>query len=114
MKECLFCSIIAGNIPADKIYEDDDVLAFNDIGAQAPHHFLLIPKKHISTLNDTNNSDAALLGKLSLTASKIAKQLGFAETGYRVVMNCNEQGGQSVYHIHLHCLGGRDLSWPPG
>ena len=114
MKECLFCSIIAGNIPADKIYEDDDVLAFNDIGAQAPHHFLVIPKKHISTLNDTNNSDAALLGKLSLTASKIAKQLGFAETGYRVVMNCNEQGGQSVYHIHLHCLGGRDLSWPPG
>ena len=114
MKECLFCSIIAGDIPADKIYEDDDMLAFNDIGAQAPHHFLVIPKKHISTLNDTNNSDAALLGKLSLTASKIAKQLGFAETGYRVVMNCNEQGGQSVYHIHLHCLGGRDLSWPPG
>ena len=112
MSDCLFCKIIAGDIPADKIYEDDDVLAFHDIGAQAPHHFLVIPKKHISTLNDVD--DAALVGKLTLTASQIAKDFGFAENGYRVVMNCNEQGGQTVYHIHLHCLGGRQMTWPPG
>jgi len=112
MNDCLFCKIIAGDIPADKIYEDDDVLAFYDIGAQAPHHFLVIPKKHIATLNDVD--DAVLVGKLTLTATNIAKELGFADDGYRVVMNCNEQGGQTVYHIHLHCLGGRQLSWPPG
>ncbi|SMN14436.1 Bis(5'-nucleosyl)-tetraphosphatase (asymmetrical) [uncultured Candidatus Thioglobus sp.] len=112
MSNCLFCKIIAGDIPAEKIYEDADVLAFHDIGSQAPHHFLVIPKKHIATLNDVD--DAALLGKLTLTASKIAKDLGFSQDGYRVVMNCNEQGGQTVYHIHLHCLGGRNLSWPPG
>jgi histidine triad (HIT) family protein len=112
MNDCLFCKIIAGDIPADKIYEDDDVLAFHDIGAQAPHHFLVISKTHIATINDTQ--DSSLLGKLTLTAVTIAKQLGFAEDGYRVVMNCNEQGGQTVYHIHLHCLGGRQLTWPPG
>lgn len=112
MSNCLFCKIIAGEIPAEKIYEDEDVYAFHDIGKQAPYHFLVIPKEHIATLNNTK--DATLLGKLTLTASKIAKQLGFAEQGYRVVMNCNEQGGQTVYHIHLHCLGGRELKWPPG
>ncbi len=112
MSDCLFCKIINGDIPADKIYEDDDVFAFHDIGAQAPHHFLVVPKTHIATLNDVK--DSALVGKLALTATKIAKQLGFADDGYRVVMNCNEQGGQSVYHIHLHCLGGRQLTWPPG
>ncbi len=112
MSDCLFCKIIEGDIPAKKIYEDDDVFAFHDIGAQAPHHFLVIPKKHIATLNDTD--DTTLIGKLILTASKITKDLGFAEDGYRVVMNCNEQGGQTVYHIHLHCLGGRNLAWPPG
>lgn len=114
MNDCLFCNIVAGDVSADKIYEDDDMLAFHDIGAQAPHHFLVIPKKHIATLNHADDTDAILLGKLALTASKIAKQLDFAKLGYRVVMNCNEQGGQSVYHIHLHCLGGRQLSWPPG
>ncbi len=112
MSDCLFCKIIEGDIPAKKIYEDDDVFAFHDIGAQAPHHFLVIPKKHIATLNDTD--DTTLIGKLILTASKITKDLGFAEDGYRVVMNCNEQGGQTIYHIHLHCLGGRNLAWPPG
>ncbi len=112
MYDCLFCKIIAGEIPSNKIYEDEDVFAFHDIEAQAPHHFLVIPKIHISTLNDAD--DAHLLGKLTLTASKIAKDLGFADDGYRVAMNCNEQGGQSVYHIHLHCLGGRQLKWPPG
>ena len=114
MSDCLFCQIIAGNIPAEKIYEDDSVLAFYDISAQAPQHFLVIPKAHIATLNDATDTQSTLLGKLMLTASRLAKQLGFAESGYRVVMNCNEQGGQSVYHIHLHCLGGRHLSWPPG
>ncbi len=112
MSDCLFCKIIAGEIPSKKIYEDEDVYAFHDIGAQAPHHFLVIPKQHIATLNDAN--DATLIGKLTLTASKIAKQMDFADEGYRVVMNCNEQGGQTVYHVHLHCLGGRPLSWPPG
>lgn len=92
--------------------EDDDIFAFYDISAQAPHHFLVIPKKHISTLNDA--TDATLIGKLTLTASQIAKDLGFAEDGYRIIMNCNEQGGQTIYHIHLHCLGGRQLNWPPG
>lgn len=112
MSDCLFCNIIAGDIPAEIIYEDDEVLAFHDVGKQAPHHFLVIPKTHIATLNDAD--DAALVGKLSLTASKIAKQMNFAEAGYRVVMNCNENGGQTVYHIHLHCLAGRSLTWPPG
>ena len=112
MSDCLFCKIIKGDIPANKIFEDEDVLAFHDIGAQAPHHFLVIPKKHIATINAAN--DSALIGKLTLTASKIAQDLGFADDGYRVVMNCNEDGGQTVYHIHLHCLGGRSLSWPPG
>lgn len=112
MPDCLFCKIINGDIPADKIYEDDDVLAFHDIGAQAPHHFLVIPKQHIATLNDVD--DPEILGKLTMTASKIAKNLGFSDDGYRVVMNCNEDGGQTVYHIHLHCLGGRTLAWPPG
>jgi len=104
--------MVAGGIPVDKIYEDDDVLAFHDIGKQAPHHFLVIPKQHISTLNEAN--DPEILGKLAITASNIAKDLGFADDGYRVVMNCNEDGGQTVHHIHLHCLGGRSLTWPPG
>ncbi len=112
MSDCLFCKIIAGDIPSNKIYEDEDVFAFHDIDAKAPHHFLVIPKKHIATLNDTN--DAELLGKLTLTASKIAKDLGIADSGYRTVMNCNKDGGQTVFHIHLHCLGGRELDWPPG
>ncbi len=112
MTYCLFCKMINGDIPVNKIYEDEDVLAFHDINPQAYHHFLVIPKTHIKTLNDTD--DAQLLGKLTLTASRIAKELGFADEGYRVVMNCNEQGGQTVYHIHLHCLGGRALTWPPG
>lgn len=112
MSDCLFCKIIKGDIPANKIFEDEEVLAFHDIGAQAPHHFLVIPKQHIATINDAN--DPALIGKLILTARKIAQDLGFADDGYRVVMNCNEDGGQTVYHIHLHCLGGRSLSWPPG
>ena len=112
MENCIFCSIVNGDIPAEKLYEDDEVLAFKDVNAQAPEHFLVIPKEHISTSNDAK--DEALLGKLSITASEIAKERGFAEEGYRLVMNCNRHGCQSVFHIHLHCLGGRQMSWPPG
>lgn len=109
---CLFCKIVAGEIPAELIFEDDEVVAFFDVNPQAPTHFLVIPKAHIATLNEA--TEAQLLGKMTRTASKIAKQLGVAESGYRLVMNCNADGGQSVYHIHLHCLGGRALLWPPG
>ena len=112
MKNCIFCSIIKGDITAKKLYEDDDVLAFKDVNAQAPEHFLVIPKEHISTPNDA--TDEGLLGKLNTTAVMIAKERGFAESGYRLVMNCNGDGCQSVFHIHLHCLGGRQLNWPPG
>jgi histidine triad (HIT) family protein len=111
---CLFCSIVNQTIPADIIYQDDDVVAFHDITPQAPHHFLVIPKKHITTINDLEPEDATLFGKLALTAKKIAAEQGIADDGYRLVMNCNENGGQSVYHIHLHVLGGRKLQWPPG
>ena len=112
MENCIFCAIIKGDIPTEKLYEDDVVVAFEDINAQAPEHFLVIPKKHIATPNDAE--DDALLGKLSLIAAKIAKERGFSEQGYRLVMNCNKDGFQSVYHIHLHCLGGRQMTWPPG
>ncbi|MCG8013774.1 MAG: histidine triad nucleotide-binding protein [Candidatus Thiodiazotropha weberae] len=96
------------------VYEDDDVLAFRDINPQAPCHVLIIPKKHISTLNDLTEQDAELVGKLYLAAAKVAKQEGIDEAGYRTVMNCNEQAGQTVFHIHLHLLGGRRMNWPPG
>lgn len=110
----LFDKIIAREVPAEIVYEDDQVLAFNDINPQAPTHVLIIPKKPIATLNDLTEEDAALVGRLPLVAARLAKQLGFADEGYRVVMNCNEYGGQSVYHIHMHLLGGRRLNWPPG
>ena len=111
---CLFCKIINEEIPADIVYQDDDVLAFRDINPQAPTHILCIPKKHISTTNDISDEDEKLIGKLVSTASKLAKQLGFAEDGYRLNLNCNDHGGQTVFHIHLHLLGGRQFSWPPG
>ena len=112
MEDCIFCSIIKGDIPANILYSDESVLAFRDVNAQAPEHFLVIPKKHIATANDT--SDEAIMGKLMITAANVAKDLGFAEQGYRLVMNCNSDGGQTVSHIHLHCLGGRQMTWPPG
>jgi histidine triad (HIT) family protein len=111
---CIFCKIVSGDIPAQKLYEDEHVIAFNDLFPTAPTHFLVIPKKHISTVNDLTAEDAALFGQLPLTAAKLAKQLGFDEAGYRLVMNCNGDGGQSVYHIHMHVLAGRQLSWPAG
>ena len=112
--DCLFCKLVNGDIPANILYQDDEVIAFEDIAPQAPTHFLVIPKRHISTLNDLSPEDAALVGKLPLTAAKVAKELGIDHSGYRVVMNCNENGGQTVYHIHMHVLGGRSMTWPPG
>lgn len=112
--DCLFCKIINGAIPADIIYQDDDVLGFKDVNPQAPTHVLFIPKKHIATVNDLEINDAALVGKLYLAAKKVATELGVAEDGYRLVMNCNAGAGQTVFHIHLHMLAGRRLGWPPG
>lgn len=114
MSDTIFTKIINREIPADIVYENEDVLAFNDITPQAPTHVLIIPKKPIATINDIQTQDAELVGKLFLAAQAIAKAQGFAEGGYRVVMNCNEDAGQSVFHIHLHLLAGRKLTWPPG
>lgn len=114
MQSCLFCKIINRELPAEIAYEDDQVLAFHDIQPQAPTHILIIPKRHISTLNELSPEDASLVGRLQVTAAHLAKELGFAEAGYRVVMNCNEDGGQTVGHIHMHLLAGRSLTWPPG
>ncbi|WP_017443834.1 histidine triad nucleotide-binding protein [Gayadomonas joobiniege] len=113
MADTIFDKIIKKEIPADIIYETDEVLAFNDISPQAPFHCLIIPKKAIATINDIQPEDAQLIGQLYLAAAEIAKQQGVAENGYRVVMNCNKDGGQSVYHIHLHMLAGKTLGWPP-
>lgn len=114
MSDCLFCKINNGDIPAEILYQDDDVTAFRDISAQAPTHFLVIPKKHISTLNELEQGDAELMGKLFLAAKKVAADEGIADDGFRSVINCNNDGGQTVFHIHLHVLGGRAMSWPPG
>lgn len=114
MTDCLFCKIIDGEIPCDKVYEDDDVLAFRDINPQAPTHILIIPKKHIATVNDLEDADQALAGRLMLVAKQLATGEGIAEEGYRLVMSCNKGGGQDVFHIHLHLLGGRQMTWPPG
>jgi histidine triad (HIT) family protein len=111
---CLFCNIISKEIPADIVYQDDRVIAFRDINPQAPNHVLVIPRKHISTLNDAVAEDAQLLGHMMLTGAKLAGELGCADAGYRVVMNCNAAGGQTVFHIHLHLLCGRNMHWPPG
>ena len=112
--DCLFCKIANGTIPGEIVYQDDDVIAFRDISPHAPQHHLIIPRKHISTINDFTEEEAELFGKLGLAAKKLAKQLGVDESGYRVVMNCNEDGGQTVFHVHMHFLAGRSLAWPPG
>jgi histidine triad (HIT) family protein len=114
MTDCLFCKIINDDIPAEIAYQDDTVLAFNDIDPKAPTHILIIPKKHISTLNDLTDSDTHIVGHMVQIAQKIAKDLHHDTDGYRIVMNCNEHGGQTVFHIHLHLLAGRNLTWPPG
>ena len=114
MSDTIFSKIVRHEIPADIVYENDDVLAFRDLNPQAPVHVLFIPKRAIATLNDAVAGDAELLGKLLLATAEYAKQEGFAEQGYRTVINCNEDGGQTVYHLHVHLLAGRRLSWPPG
>ncbi len=114
MTDCLFCKMVAGDIKPDTVYENDEVLAFRDINPQTPVHVLVIPKRHIATTNDLEAGDAELIGKLYLVAKQVAEQEGIAEPGYRTLINCNRDGGQAVYHIHLHLMGGRPLGWPPG
>ena len=114
MGDTIFGKITRREIPADIVYEDDDVLAFRDIDPKAPVHVLFIPKKAFATLNDLSGDDALLIGKVVLAATKWAKAQGFADDGYRLVMNCNRDGGQTVFHIHLHLLAGRAMHWPPG
>jgi histidine triad (HIT) family protein len=114
MSETIFSKIIRREIPADIVFENDDVLGFRDLNPQAPVHVVFIPKQPLATLNDATPEQAALLGKLLLAAADYARQEGFAEQGYRAVINCNEDGGQTVYHIHVHLLAGRRLHWPPG
>jgi len=111
---CLFCRIIAGEIPSSKVFEDGDLFAFNDINPQAPLHVLIVPKKHIATTNDLSADDEDLVGKLVRRAAAIAAEKGYADRGYRTVLNCNREAGQTVFHIHLHLLAGRHLTWPPG
>ena len=114
MSDCIFCKIIKGEIPSKKLFEDDEFLAFADINPQAPVHFLVIPKKHIENIMETDDVDTALTGRLLFRAQKLAKENGCAENGARFVINCKSHGGQTVNHLHLHVLGGRFLDWPPG
>ncbi len=114
MSDCLFCKIAAGQIPAKVIHQDDDSVAFLDINPQAPTHFLVIPRKHIASLNDLTPADDALLGKVYRTAAKLAAERGIAPEGWRAVVNSGRGAGQTVFHIHVHVLGGRALTWPPG
>jgi len=112
--ECIFCKIARKEIPAKLVYEDDLVIAFDDLYPRAPTHKLIIPRKHIATLNDVNETDTHLIGHILQTTQKIAKDSGIAEQGYRVVNNCNAGAGQTIFHLHFHLLGGREMGWPPG
>jgi len=114
MTDCLFCKMVAGEIQPDVVYEDEHVLAFRDVNPQAPVHVLVVPREHIATLNDLTDDHAELVGRLYLAAKRVAEKAGIAERGYRTVINCNAEAGQSVYHVHLHVLGGRHMHWPPG
>ena len=114
MADCLFCKMVSGEITPDTVHEDDDILAFKDINPQAPLHVLIIPKAHITTVNELSDANAATVGRLFLAAKRIAADNGLAGPGYRLVMNCNADAGQTVFHIHLHLLGGRPMTWPPG
>ena len=111
---CIFCKIIDGDIPAKIVFQDEDLVAIEDINPQAPHHYLLIPRKHVRTTLDLTTADNNLVGHVFQVAGKLAHDLEFAEDGFRIVNNCNEGAGQSVWHIHFHLLGGRELTWPPG
>lgn len=114
MEDCIFCKIARGEIAADLVYSSSDVVAFRDLNPQAPTHVLVIPRRHIARVSDARDEDAELLGKLTLAANTVAAEQGIVDGGYRLVMNCNEGAGQSVWHIHLHLLGGRPMTWPPG
>ena len=114
MSTCLFCRIAAGEIPAAIVHQDDTLVAFKDITPQAPLHVLVIPRRHVATLNDLTGADDALAGSMQRLAATIARDHGYAERGFRTVMNCNADAGQTVFHIHLHLLAGRSLTWPPG
>jgi histidine triad (HIT) family protein len=114
MTDCLFCKIVAGDIPATVVHQDAALTAFKDVNPQAPLHVLIVPRRHIATLNDLVEGDDGLVGAMFRCAASIAKQHGYAERGYRTVFNCNREAGQTVFHIHLHLLAGRGLTWPPG
>lgn len=114
MSGCLFCKIINGEIPSEKVFENDEVYAFRDLNPVAPLHALIIPKKHISSINHIEKEDAAVMGELFIAAKEIAAAEGYTDSGFRTVMNCGEDAGQTVFHVHLHLLAGRDLDWPPG
>jgi len=114
MSDCLFCKIVSGEIPCDKIYENDKLIAFRDIDPKAPTHILVIPKKHISSINELEISDQNLAGEILLAAKEIARIENIESSGYRTIFNTNNDGGQTVYHIHMHVMGGRQLHWPPG
>lgn len=114
MSPCLFCQIANGELSPEIVYETDEVLAFRDINPQAPVHVLVIPRVHIPTINDLDEAHAILVGKLYLAAREVAQRTGLTQPGYRTIMNCNADGGQTVFHLHLHVLGGRRMSWPPG
>ncbi len=114
MTDCIFCKIASGEIPAEIVHDNDDVVVFRDLNPQAPTHLLAIPRQHIATINDLEPDHAELVGKLYLAAKAVAADEGLAERGYRTVMNCGEGAGQTVFHIHLHILGGRPMQWPPG
>jgi histidine triad (HIT) family protein len=114
MSDCIFCRIASGEIESEVVYQDDEVVGFRDLNPQAPTHVLIVPRRHIATTNDLTPEDAALVGRLILAAKRIAEQDGIARRGYRTVLNCNAEAGQSVFHLHLHLLGGRPMGWPPG
>ncbi len=112
--DCLFCKFVNKELDTNIVYEDEQILAFRDVAPQAPTHILIIPKRHINTLNDLTSEDNELIGQMTQTAKELARQEGLAADGYRLVLNCNSGGGQSVFHIHMHLLGGRQMTWPPG
>jgi histidine triad (HIT) family protein len=114
MSDCLFCKIVDGKIPAQIVHQDAELIAFKDINPQAPLHVLIIPRRHIATLNDLTAADDALVGSMQRAAAAIVREHGYSDRGYRTVLNCNREAGQTVFHIHLHVLAGRGLSWPPG
>jgi histidine triad (HIT) family protein len=114
MADCLFCKVVAGQVPATLVFQNDHVVAFKDITPRAPTHVLIVPRRHIATLNELSPEDDALVGEMVRAAAAIAKDQGLSERGYRTVFNCNAEAGQTVFHIHLHLLGGRPMTWPPG